>query len=49
MSFKEQDSVTRRDFLGTVLLASGAALLQGRTPAQLLTESNDFNGYGGVG
>ena len=49
MTPRDEDSITRRDFLGTVLLASGAALLQGRTPAQLLAESDDFNGYGGVG
>lgn len=42
--------ITRRDFLGTTLLASGAALLDGLTPAQLLAQQQDeFTGYGGVG
>lgn len=50
------DSITRRDFLGSTLLASGAALLKGATPAQLLAETqstagtmDQFTGYGGVG
>ena len=54
-------SITRRDFLGSTLLASGAQLLEPITPAHLLaiqagTASNthsggaeDWNGYGGVG
>lgn len=42
-------SITRRDFLGSALLASGAALLGGLTPAQMLAQSDDFTGYGGVG
>jgi spermidine dehydrogenase len=50
-------SITRRDFLGSTLLASGAALLSGTTPAQLLaearsvaeTKSDEFTGYGGIG
>jgi len=47
-------SITRRDFLDTTLLASGAALLGGANPVELLrdnSESNndDFTGYGGVG
>jgi spermidine dehydrogenase len=44
-------SITRRDFLGSTLLASGAALLEGLTPAQLLTqkEQDDWTGYGGTG
>src|SRR5580700_8149611 len=33
--------VTRRDFLGSTLLASGAALLDGLTPAQLLARSEE--------
>jgi spermidine dehydrogenase len=45
--------ITRRDFLGSTLLASGAALLEGLTPAQLLarkdTPKDDWTGYGGVG
>jgi spermidine dehydrogenase len=42
-------SITRRDFLGSTLLASGGALLGGLTPAQLLAESDDWAGYGAVG
>ncbi|PYU03710.1 MAG: FAD-dependent oxidoreductase [Acidobacteria bacterium] len=51
-------SITRRDFLGATLLASGAQLLSPFSPAQLLaTEPHaalpgsmeDWNGYGGVG
>jgi spermidine dehydrogenase len=43
-------SITRRDFLGSILLASGSALLGGGTPRELLAENNDdFTGYGGVG
>ncbi|MGB7329834.1 MAG: NAD(P)-binding protein, partial [Terriglobales bacterium] len=43
--------ITRRDFLGSVLLASGAALLGPATPAELLAAKNEdnFTGYGGVG
>lgn len=41
--------ITRRDFLGSALLASGSVLLSGATPAQLLAENDDFTGYGGVG
>lgn len=41
--------ITRRDFLGSTLLASGAALLSGATPAQLLAQNDEFTGYGGVG
>lgn len=41
--------VTRRDFLGSTLLASGSLLLEGLTPAQLLAAKDDFTGYGGVG
>ena len=43
------DSITRRDFLGSTLLASGALLLESLTPAELLAQSDDFTGYGGVG
>ena len=42
-------SITRRDFLGSTLLASGAALLSGATPQQLLAQTDQFTGYGGVG
>jgi len=41
--------MTRRDFLGSVLLASGSALLGGMTPAELFAGNDDFTGYGGVG
>ena len=41
--------VTRREFLGSVLLASGSALLQGISPADLPAGNDDFTGYGGVG
>lgn len=43
--------ITRRDFLGSALLASGAALLSGIAPAEILAAapSDDFTGYGGVG
>jgi spermidine dehydrogenase len=44
-----ENSITRRDFLGTALLASGSLLLTGATPAELLAQNDDFNGYGGVG
>lgn len=43
------DAVTRRDFLGSALLASGALLFQSITPAELLASNDDFTGYGGVG
>jgi spermidine dehydrogenase len=42
-------AITRRDFLGSALLASGGALLAGKTPAEFLAEQDDFTGYGGVG
>jgi spermidine dehydrogenase len=42
-------SITRRDFLGSTLLASGAVLLSGMTPRDLLAQADDFTGYGGVG
>jgi spermidine dehydrogenase len=41
--------ITRRDFLGSALLASGAALLLPMTPAELLAGRDEFTGYGGVG
>jgi spermidine dehydrogenase len=41
--------ITRRDFLGSTLLASGAALLGSLTPAELLAQTDEFTGYGGVG
>ena len=42
-------AVTRRDFLGSTLLASGSLLLQGLTPMELLAAQDEFTGYGGVG
>lgn len=51
-------SITRRDFLGSTLLASGAGLLSGMNPAELLAitgtsapgaAQDDWTGYGGVG
>jgi len=42
-------SITRRDFLGSTLLASGAALALGASPQELLAETDSFTGYGGVG
>jgi spermidine dehydrogenase len=41
------EPITRRDFLGSVLLASGAVLLESRSPAELAADH--FTGYGGVG
>src|SRR5271168_3621812 len=41
--------ITRRDFLGSTLLASGALLMEGLAPAQLLAMQDDWSGYGGVG
>ena len=47
--------ITRRDFLGSTLLASGAALLGTSSPAQLIAmqaqtnPSLDWNGFSGVG
>ena len=46
------DAITRRDFLGSTLLASGALLFKSITPAELLaagTTEDEFTGYGGVG
>jgi len=41
--------ITRRDFLGSSLLASGATLFKNVSPAELLQDKDDFTGYGGVG
>jgi spermidine dehydrogenase len=41
--------ITRRDFLGSTLLASGAILLGPTTPAEILATKDEFTGYGGVG
>jgi spermidine dehydrogenase len=40
--------ITRRDYLNSTLVASGAALLSGACPMDLLAQA-DWNGYGGVG
>lgn len=53
-----EQPVTRRDFLGSTLLASGAQLLNPLTPSHLLAlrqgssspaSAEDWNGHGGVG
>ncbi len=44
-----ESQITRRDFLGSTLLASGAILLEGLTPTQLLAAKDEWTGYGGVG
>jgi spermidine dehydrogenase len=41
--------ITRRDFLGSTVLASGAVLLGSLTPAELLAQADEFTGDGGVG
>jgi spermidine dehydrogenase len=41
--------IDHRDFLNSVLLASGGLLLSDVTPAQLLAEGEDWTGYGGMG
>lgn len=43
------ETITRRDFIGSTLLASGALLTTPITPAQILADRDDWNGYGGVG
>jgi spermidine dehydrogenase len=42
-------AITRRDFLGSTLLASGATLLTNVSPAELIQNKDKFTGYGGVG
>jgi spermidine dehydrogenase len=41
-------SISRRDFLNSTLLAAGGALASGANPLQLLAEQ-DWTGYGGIG
>ncbi len=41
--------ISRRDFLNSMLLASGGLLMTSVTPMQLLGEGDDWTGYGGVG
>jgi spermidine dehydrogenase len=45
------EPITRRDFLGSTLMVSGATLLGGIKPTDLLasTTTDEFTGYGGVG
>src|SRR5581483_2418912 len=47
----KDDGITRRDFLNSTQLASGAVLLNQLTPAQILAQStgDDFTGPGGIG
>jgi len=42
-------SISRRDFLNSTLLASGGLLMTSVSPVQLLGEGDDWTGYGGVG
>jgi hypothetical protein len=42
------ERISRRDFLNSTLLASGALLMSSVSPAQLMAE-DDWNGYAGVG
>src|SRR5689334_3502298 len=53
-----ESSITRRDFLGATLVGSGAALLGGLAPWQVLaaqtqngatSAASQWNGYGGIG
>ena len=42
-------SISRRDFLNSTLLASGGLLMTSVTPTQLLGEDDEWTGYGGIG
>jgi len=42
-------SISRRDFLNSTLLASGGLLMTSVSPMQLLGEEDEWTGYGGVG
>lgn len=42
------ERISRRDFLNSTLLASGALLMSSGSPVQLMAE-DDWTGYGGVG
>jgi len=44
-----QQRICRRDFLNATLLASGGALLNSLTPAQLLAQQQTWGGYTGEG
>lgn len=41
--------ISRRDFLNSTLIASGALLMSSVSPLQLLGQEDDWTGYGGVG
>ncbi len=41
--------ITRRDFLGSTLLGSGAVLLGAAAPAFAQNLTSQWNGYGGIG
>jgi spermidine dehydrogenase len=53
LGVNDTHSITRRDFLNSTLLASGAALLAGASPLELAAAAQPtaatFDGYGGVG
>jgi len=42
-------TISRRDFLNSTLLASGALLMSSASPLQLLAQQDDWTGYSGVG
>ena len=42
-------AITRRDFLNTSLLGTGAALMQAAAPLDLHADDSAWDGYGGVG
>lgn len=42
-------AITRRDFLNTTLLGTGAALMHAAAPSQLRSDDSAWDGYGGVG
>jgi len=44
-----EERISRRDFLDGALLASGAALLAGTTPRQIMAQSEGWTGYTGEG
>lgn len=46
---RRENQITRRDFLGSTLLGSGALLLGEITPAEQLAARDEFTGYGGIG
>ena len=42
-------AITRRDFLNTTLLGTGAALMQAAAPLEIRADDTEWDGYGGVG